>query len=86
MRQEVKMQKVRRLNITISEEVYEALHRVVGPRKISKFIESLVRPYVVKEDLTKAYQEMAADRQREKEAKEWTEGLIGNLDKIGFCD
>ncbi|MGB6724408.1 MAG: hypothetical protein WBE74_00810 [Terracidiphilus sp.] len=29
-------------------------------------------------ELTEAYQRMAADRERESEAEEWTEGLIGD--------
>jgi hypothetical protein len=52
---------------------------VIGPRKISRFIEDLVRPHVVKKDLYTAYKEMAADRIRESEALEWTEGTIGDL-------
>ena len=41
----------RRLTITIDEDVYDGLYRVAGRRKISKFIESLVRPYVLDSDL-----------------------------------
>ena len=36
----------KKLTITIDEDVYAGLYRVVGRRKISKFIESLVRPHV----------------------------------------
>ena len=40
----------KKLTITIDEDVYAALHRVVGRRKISGFIESLVRPHVIGDD------------------------------------
>ena len=36
----------KKLTITIDEDVYAGLYRVVGRRKISKFIESLVQPHV----------------------------------------
>jgi predicted CopG family antitoxin len=63
----------KKLTITVDEEVYEALHKVIGPRKISKFIEKLVRPHVVLPNLESAYAEMARDQERENEALEWAE-------------
>ena len=36
----------KKLTITIDEYVYAGLYGVVGRRKISRFIESLVRPHV----------------------------------------
>jgi predicted CopG family antitoxin len=69
----------KKLTITIDEEVYYGLHEVVGPRKISKFVEELVRPHVVKHDLESAYEEMAKDSVREKEALEWSEATLGDL-------
>jgi len=33
-----------KLTITVSEAVYEGLHRTVGRRRISQFIEKLARP------------------------------------------
>ena len=68
----------KKLTVTIDEEVYEGLRTVIGPRKISRFIEDLVRPHVVKKDLYAAYKEMAADGIRESEALEWTEGTVGD--------
>jgi len=59
------------ITISLDEEVYAGLHRVVGKRKIANFIESVVRPLVVKVDLTAAYREMAADQGRESEARPW---------------
>ena len=69
----------RKLTVTIDEEVYNGLRAVIGPRKISHFIEELVRPHVVKKDMYAAYKEMAADRARESEALEWVEGTFGDL-------
>jgi predicted CopG family antitoxin len=63
----------KKLTVTVDEEVYEGLYKTIGPRKISKFIEDLVRPHVVRPDLESAYAEMAGDKSREKEALEWAE-------------
>jgi len=68
----------RRLTITVSEAVYEGLHKTIGPRRISQFIEKLARPHVVPHDIETAYRDMAADRAREQEALEWSEGLIAD--------
>jgi hypothetical protein len=59
--------------------MYDALQRVVGRGKISKFLQDLARPHVMKEDLNTAYQAMAADTEREREALEWSNGLIGDV-------
>jgi predicted CopG family antitoxin len=69
----------KKMTITLDEEVYDALHRVVGRGNISQFIEDLARPHVLKEDLASAYQAMAADTEREREAMEWIEGTIGDV-------
>lgn len=69
----------RKLTITVDEKVYEGLHRVIGRRRISRFIENLVKPHVLDQTLVAAYQEMAKDEAREKEALEWAEGLVGDV-------
>jgi len=68
----------KKLTITIEEDVYEGLRRVIGPRRISQFIEALVRPHVVDADLDEAYRAMAADEGREVEALAWAEATIGD--------
>lgn len=68
----------KKLTITIEENIYNDLYSVVGKGKISKFIERAIQPLVTKDDLRSAYQQMANDGQREKEAHEWEEGLINN--------
>ena len=70
----------KKLTVTIDEEVYEGLRKNIGPRKISKFIEELARPYVVRPDLESAYAEMARDKRREKEALEWAEITFKDAD------
>jgi hypothetical protein len=69
----------RKLTVTIDEEVYEGLREVIGLRKISHFIEDLVRPHVIKTDIYAAYKEMAADEVRESEALEWAEAVFGDV-------
>ncbi len=69
----------KKLTITINEEVYEGLQTVIGPRKISRFIEELIRPHVLRKDMYSAYKEMASDQNREAEALEWAEATIGDL-------
>ena len=64
----------RKLTITIDDAVYDGLYRVVGPRRISRFIERLVRPHVL--DLDSAYAAMAEDEEREDEALAWSEALL----------
>ena len=71
----------RKLTITMNERVYDALHRVVGRGYISQFIEGLVRPHVLDQDLEVAYQEMAQDEARESEALEWAEATIVDVSR-----
>ncbi|GJQ60283.1 MAG: addiction module antitoxin [Candidatus Scalindua sp. AMX11] len=68
----------KKLTITVDEKVYEGLYRRIGRRKISKFVEDLVRPHVIKSGLESAYAEMAKDKAREAEALEWSESTFGD--------
>ncbi len=70
----------KKLTITIDEQVYKGLYRVVGPGKISQFIEKLVRPHVLEQGLEEAYAQMAQDEEREAEAYDWSEALIADAD------
>ncbi len=69
----------KKLTITIDEQVYEGLYRVVGSRRISQFIEDLVRPHVLYPDLEASYQEMAKEEARESEALEWAEAMVEDV-------
>jgi len=63
----------KKLTVTVDEEVYKGLHKIIGARKISKFIEELVRPHVLRPNLESAYAEMSRDKRREEKALEWAE-------------
>ncbi len=69
----------KKLTISVDERVYEGLHQHIGRRRISHFIETLVRPHVVDQDLVAGYRALAEDEQDAKEALEWTEGTIGDI-------
>jgi predicted CopG family antitoxin len=69
----------KKLTITVDEKVYEGLHKRVGAGRISHFIEDLVRPHVLDEELESAYAQMAQDEGREAEAIEWAEGTLGDV-------
>jgi hypothetical protein len=69
----------KKLTITIDEAVYEGLHRRIGRRRISRFLEMLARPHVVDLELEAGYQAMAADEAREAEAGEWAENTLGDV-------
>ncbi|MGC8492555.1 MAG: addiction module antitoxin [Syntrophobacteraceae bacterium] len=69
----------KRMTITLDEVVYEGLHRRIGKRRISQFIENLVRPYVLDASLDEGYRAMAADKEREAEALEWCNSISIDL-------
>jgi len=69
----------KKLTITLDEQVYERLHKMIGRRRISHFIEELVRPHVLDSDLEAAYQQMAQDEMREAEAFEWIEAMVRDV-------
>lgn len=70
---------MKKLTITVEDEIYEGLYRKIGPRRISRFLESLARPHVIDSDLEAAYREMASDETREGEAEEWSENLLSDV-------
>ena len=69
----------KKLTITPDDRVYKGLHTVVGRGRISRFIESLIRPHVVGKDLELAYRQMAQDEAREAEALAWAEATLGDV-------
>jgi hypothetical protein len=69
----------KKLTITLDAQVYAGLHTVVGRRRISRFIESVVRPHVIGKDLEAAYRQMAQEEGREAEALEWAEATVGDV-------
>ena len=77
----------KKLTITVSDETYERLHRRIGRRKISRFIDDLTREHFMEKQLVADYAEAAADEQRERDAKEWIEsGVDEGLPDEDFSD
>src|ERR1035437_9135148 len=74
----------KKLTISVSDEVYEGLHRKVGRRRISQFLEKLARPHVLPEDIETAYRDMAADEDREREATSLGTPVAGQVRRLGF--
>ncbi len=70
----------KKLTISIDEKVYEGLYKTIGRRRISNFIENLVRPHVIEEKWESGYKEMAMNELREKQALEWSESLIRDVE------
>ncbi|MDB5744925.1 MAG: Addiction module protein [Polaromonas sp.] len=69
----------KRMTITLDEAVYEGLYRTIGKRRMSQFIEDLLRPHVLDTSLDDGYRAMAADQAREDEALEWCNALAGDV-------
>ena len=69
----------KRMTITLDESVYDGLLRVVGRGKESQFLEALARPHVLDTSMDEGYRAMSLDQQRETEASEWINGLIGDV-------
>jgi predicted CopG family antitoxin len=69
----------KKMTISLDETVYEGLYRTVGKRRMSQFIEDLLRPHVLDTSLDAGYRAMAADKAREAEALEWSNAIIGDM-------
>jgi predicted CopG family antitoxin len=65
----------KKMTISLDESVYDGLYRTIGKRRMSQFIEDLLRPHVLDTAMDTGYQAMAADKSRESEASEWVEAL-----------
>lgn len=61
----------KKLTITLDDAVYEGLYRVVGARRISRFIENLVRPHVTEMDLDAGYAALAAAEAADPNYGDW---------------
>lgn len=69
----------KRMTITLDESVYEGLNRTIGKRRMSQFIEDLLRPHVLDTSLDDGYRAMAADEVRETEAQDWCNSLAKDM-------
>ena len=68
----------KRMTITLDEDVYDGLYRLVGKRRISQFVSDILRPHVSDTSLDGGYRDMAADDEREAEASEWLTALAND--------
>ena len=66
------------MTITLDEDVYDGLYRLVGKRRISQFVSDILRPHVSDQSLDGGYRAMAADTEREAEAAEWLTALAND--------
>ncbi|MGQ0532739.1 MAG: hypothetical protein ACT4OF_08640 [Caulobacteraceae bacterium] len=62
---------MRKLTITVSDEVYEGLQRRIGARRISGFIDRLARPYVDDAAAEALYREAENDPDRLEILADW---------------
>lgn len=69
----------KKMTISLDEAVYDGLYRTIGKRRMSQFIEDLLRPHVMDDSLDEGYRAMAADRAREAEATDWCNALAGDM-------
>lgn len=69
----------KKMTITLDEAVYEGLYRTIGKRRMSQFIEDLLRPHVLGGNLDAGYAAMAADSEREAEAMAWCNALARDM-------
>jgi predicted CopG family antitoxin len=70
---------MKKLTITVDDDVYDGLRRVIGQRRISRFLNDLARPHVMPGELAEGYRAMAADEAREREAAEWVDNLTADV-------
>ncbi len=69
----------KKMTITLDEAVYDGLWRTIGKRRMSQFIEDLLRPHVLSNALDNGYKAMAADQEREADAVEWCNALSKDM-------
>lgn len=70
----------KKLTITIDEKVYDGLHATIGRGRIAQFMEDLVRPYVLKDELAQQYIEAANDAAREADIAVWADDFNEDVD------
>lgn len=68
----------KRMTVTLDEAVYDGLYRTVGKRKMSQFLEDLLKPLVLDSSLVGGYKAMASDTLRGAQADEWCNSLSGD--------
>lgn len=67
---------MKKLTITIDEDVYAGLYAHIGKGNISRFINDVARTHVLNDEIKSGYEAMAADTEREQDAMIWAENTI----------
>ena len=71
---------LRKITLTIGENLYKDLHLLIGNRKISSFVEQSTKEKIerlkLSDPLEKGFKMMGQDKDREKEALGWSEAGI----------
>jgi predicted CopG family antitoxin len=62
---------MKKLTVTVSDEVYEGLHRRIGARRISSFIDRLARLYVDDAAAEALYRQAEQDPDRRETIEDW---------------
>jgi len=82
-------------NVPIDSGIYQMVVTAVGADRVGEFLENLAKsvipvalPYKQdqwpsNDELAAAYTAMSADEEREREAHEWTEALVGDVSLDG---
>jgi len=65
-------------HITVSKAVYEGLHRTIGRRRISQFIDKLARPTSCRKTWKPRTGTWPPTRRANGEALDWSEGVISD--------
>ena len=69
----------KKMTITLSEQVNDGFYRTISKRRMSQFIEDLLRPHVLDNILDAGYRAMAADGEREAEATAWCNTMASDM-------
>lgn len=70
----------RKITLSIEEEIYRKLRFLIPKRKMSKFVEEALKEKIerlkLEEPIEEGFKMMGKDKEREKEALEWSEAGI----------
>ena len=70
----------RKITLSIEEEIYRKLRFLIPKRKMSKFVEEAIKEKIgrlkLEEPIEEGFKMMGKDKEREKEALEWSEAEI----------
>ena len=70
----------KKLTVLIEADVYRALQRRVGRGNIGRFLSNVARPHLTSDTILRdGYAQMAADHVREREAQQWSEGVLSDV-------